>query len=71
MIYDYIYDFYYGLFNSNLVSGYHMTILSQDTTLAVWLSHTGTIVSMVLLLTLLFIVIRWVFRVFAGLWNRF
>lgn len=71
MIYDYIYDFYYGLFSSNYLSGYQTNILGVDTTLSTWISHTATIISMSLLLALLFYIVKWVFKVFAGLWNRF
>lgn len=71
MIYNYIYDFYLSLFDTTYLTGYHSTILGVDTTLPVWLSHTATIVSMALLLTLLFMIVKWVFKIFAGLWNRF
>lgn len=71
MIYEYIYDFYIDLFNTSTLTDYHTTILGVDTTLPVWLSHTATLISMALLLTLLFIIVKWVFKVFAGIWNRF
>lgn len=70
MIYDYIYDFYLGLFNSQYLQGYSATIMGQNTSLPMWLSHTASIISLCLLLALLFLIIRWAFRVFAGLWNR-
>ena len=67
MLYDTIYDFFYGIFNSSKISNYSLEIMSQNTSLASWLSHTATIVLLVLGILWLILVIRWVFRVFAGL----
>lgn len=69
MLYDIIYDYFYGLFNSTNISGYHTTIMSVDTTLAQWLGHTTTIIVMALLITFMFLVVRWCFRVFSGLFK--
>lgn len=67
MLYDTIYDFFYGLFNTNYLSGYSSSIMGVDTSLASWLSHTFTIALMVLGVIVLLLFVRWIFRVFAGL----
>ena len=67
MLYDTIYDFFYGVFNSNYLAGYTSTIMGVSTSLASWLSHTATIVLLALGILWLILVIRWIFRVFSGL----
>lgn len=67
MLYDSVYDFFYGIFNSTTMSGYSSVIMGVDTSLAVWLSHTATITCMILFIVWMILVIRWIFRVFSGL----
>lgn len=71
MIYNYIYEFFFGLFNSDYLNGYETFILGVNTSLASWISHTATFISMALLLALLFYIVKWVLKCFVGLWNRF
>ena len=71
MLYETIYDFFYNeVFNTSYLSGYHMTILSVDTTIAEYLSHSVTIVLLGLGVFWLILVVRWIFRVCAGLVNK-
>lgn len=71
MLYDTIYDYFYGLFNSSKLSGYTLNIMSVDTNLAQWLSHTITITTLILLVVFLALVVRYIFRVFSGVIHRF
>ena len=64
LIYGYIYDY---LFNDSGLRSYHSTILSIDTNMAQWLSHSLTIVAMVLIFVFLVIFIKWVFKLVSGL----
>lgn len=71
MLYETIYDFFYNeVFNTSYLSGYHMTIMSVDTTIAEYLSHSVTIVLLGLGVFWLILVVRWIFRVCAGLVNK-
>lgn len=67
MLYDIIYDFFFDLFNSNNLNVYEMDIMNVSTTFPSWLAHTATIVLMGLGVLWLILVVRWIFRVFAGL----
>lgn len=67
MLYNIIYDFFYGQFNSEYIENYSMTIMGETTSLASWLSNTATITLMVLGIVWLIMVVVWIFRVFAGL----
>lgn len=67
MLYDTIYDFFYGIFNTTKLAGYSMEIMSVDTTFVSWLSHSVTIILLGLGILWLILVIRWIFRVCAGL----
>lgn len=71
MLYDTIYDFFLGIFNSSNISGYATDIMGISTTMPVWLSHTATITTLVLLVIFLGLVVRWIFRVFAGVIKAF
>ena len=71
MLYETIYDFFYDeVFNTSYLSGYHMTIMSVDTTIAEYLSHSVTILLLGLGVFWLILVVRWIFRVCAGLVNK-
>ena len=67
MLYDTIYNFFYGVFNSTLLSNYSQVIMGVNTSLASWLSHSATIVLLALGIVWLIFVVRWIFRVFSGL----
>lgn len=67
-MYDIIYNFLLdNIFNSSTLSSYHSMIMDVDTNLNVWLSHTTTIILMVLAIWLLFVFVRWLFRLVSGL----
>lgn len=61
MLYDTIYDFFYGIFNTTKLAGYSMEIMSVDTTFVSWLSHSVTIILLGLGILWLILVIRWIF----------
>lgn len=71
MLFDIIYDYFYSLFNSTRISGYSVEIMSQSTSMAQWLAVTATIAVMVILIIIMCLVVRWVFRVCAGLVRAF
>ena len=66
-LYGTIYNFFFDLFDNEDISSYHLTIMSVDTTLSSWLAHTVTILLLALGILWLILVIRWCFRVGAGL----
>lgn len=70
MLYDIIYDFLLNNFfkstQTNL-SNYSTTFFNTTITLDVWLSHTFTIITLALLFIVAVLIIRWLFKVFAGL----
>lgn len=67
-MYDIIYQFIYGsIFNSTSLNSFEFTIGTQTIDLNVWLSHTFTIISMIILLVCAFVFLRWLFRVVSGL----
>lgn len=71
MLYDTIYNYFLGLFNSTSLAQYESEIMGVSTTLPSWLSHTITIVVLVLLVVFLGLVVRYIFRVFSGVIHRF
>lgn len=64
LIYQFIHDY---LFNDVALESYSKTILGVNTDLSVWLSHSLTIISMVLIFTFLVIFIKWIFKLVSGL----
>lgn len=68
MLYETIYDFFYdNVFGSTYITSYESTIMGVSTDFASWLSHTCTIILLGLGVLWLILVVRWIFRVFAGL----
>lgn len=67
MLYDTIYDFFLGVFDSDYISDYSTSIMGVNTSLASWLSHTATIALLILGIIWLILVVRWIFRVCSGL----
>jgi len=67
MLYDTIYEFFLSVFDSDYIENYSSTIMGVNTTLAQWLSHSATIVLLVLGIVWLILVIRWIFKVCSGL----
>ena len=65
MLYDTIYDFFLdNIFTNVQIGGISTTLgLSYNE----WFSHTCTIVLMVLGVVFLVLVVRWIFKLFAGL----
>lgn len=64
LIYQYIYDY---LFNDTNLQSFNAEILGQNTNMAQWLSHSLTIVSMILLFVFGILILKWVFRLVGGL----
>ena len=64
IIYQYLLD---NLFNDTNLASYNQTILGVNTNMAQWLSHTLTIVSMVLIFVFMVIFIKWLFKLVSGL----
>lgn len=64
MLFEYIRDY---IFNDNSLSAYETTIMGVSTDLSVWLSHTATIVLMVLFLACLISFLVWLFKFVSGL----
>lgn len=64
LIYQFIHDY---LFNDSNLASYSKTILGVNTDMTVWLSHSLTIISMVLIFTFLVIFIKWIFKLVSGL----
>lgn len=68
MLYDIIYDFFYSnLFTSSALAQYESEILGVTTNLNEYLSHTATLTILILGIVILLLLVRWCFRVFAGL----
>lgn len=68
MLYDTIYNFFLdNVFGSTLLNGYSSSIMGVSTSLASWLSHTCTLILLALGVLWLILVVRWIFRVCAGL----
>lgn len=64
LIYDYIYGY---LFNDIALRSYESAILGVNTNMAQWLSHSLTIVSMILLFVFAIYFIKWLFKLVSGL----
>lgn len=64
LIYGYIYQY---LFNDSNLQSYEDTILGVNTNMAQWLSHSLTIIAMVLIFVFLVIFIKWIFKLVSGL----
>lgn len=64
LIYGYIYQY---LFNDSNLQAYEDTILGVNTNMAQWLSHSLTIIAMVLIFVFLVIFIKWIFKLVSGL----
>lgn len=69
MLFDIIYDYFYDLFNSQNISSYETTIMGVNTSLPTWLALTTTFIILGLLITFMFLVVRWCFRVACGLFR--
>ncbi len=70
MLYDIIYDFLLNNFfssNNTSLSNYSTSFFNTTITLDVWLSHTFTIITLALLFIVAVLIIKWLFKVFAGL----
>ena len=66
-MYDIIYDYILNnIFNSTYLVNYSQTIFGVSTTLNVWLSHTCTIILMVLFVGLLVGFAIWLFKLVSG-----
>jgi len=69
-MYDIIYDFILNhLLNTQLLDNYTSNVLGQTMSLNVWLAHSLSIISIVLLFILAVCVTRWFFRLGAGLFR--
>lgn len=67
-MYQIIYDFIYTyLFATSDLDNYSDTILGVSTNMAEWLSHSLTIISIVLIFVFLIIFIKWLFKLVSGL----
>lgn len=64
LIYGYIYQY---LFNDSNLQAYEDNILGVNTNMAQWLSHSLTIIAMVLIFVFLVIFIKWIFKLVSGL----
>lgn len=64
LIYGYIYQY---LFNDSNLQAYSQSVLGVNTNMAEWLSHSLTIVSMILIFVFLVIFIKWLFKLVSGL----
>lgn len=66
-LYDIIYNWFasYVFATANTLPAY--TIGGTEVTQVQWLSHTATIVVLVFLCLFLFLAVKWLFRLFAGL----
>lgn len=69
-LYTIVYDFYSSLFVNNELGAITTTIGGQSLTFNNWIAHTLTIITFITGLVLLFFVLRWIFRQFAGLVAR-
>lgn len=69
-LYTIVYDFYSSLFVNNELGAMTTTIGGQSLTFNNWIAHTLTIITFITGLVLLFFVLRWIFRQFAGLVAR-
>lgn len=64
LIYQFIHDY---LFDDLGLQGYSQQIMGVNTDMSVWLSHSLTIISMVLIFVFLVIFIKWIFKLVSGL----
>ena len=64
LIYQFIHDY---LFNDSNLENYTQTIMGVNTDMSVWLSHSLTIISMILIFVFLVIFIKWIFKLVSGL----
>lgn len=69
MLFDIIYDYFANLFLSSYLNGYSIEIMGQNTTLVKWLALSCTFIIMGLLITFMILVVRWCFRLTAGLFK--
>lgn len=66
MLYDIVYNFFIDyVFTNTTLSSINYESLALN--LNEWLSHTCTLILMLLGVIWLILVVRWIFRVFAGL----
>lgn len=67
-MYQIVYDFIYNnVFDQSALRNWAWEIGGFNTNLRVWLSHTATIVCMCLFIFALILLLRWIYRLFAGL----
>lgn len=69
MIFDIIYNYFYDLFNSQNISAYSTEIMGVSTSLPTWLATTTTLIIMGLLIVFMVLIVRWCFRITAGLFR--
>lgn len=66
-MYTLIYDFILQHLFNGALSNYSMEIMNVNTNMNVWLAHSLTIVSMILIFVVLVIFLKWLFRLASGL----
>lgn len=69
MLFDIIYDYFYSLFNSQNINAYSIEIMGVATTLPKWLATSTTFIIMAMLIVFMVLVVRWCFRITAGLFR--
>lgn len=70
-MYDIIYDFIHdNLLTSLDLSTYSMSVMGVNTSFDVWLSHTLSIISIVLLFIVAVLFTKWIFKLASGLLTR-
>lgn len=74
-----LYDLIYNFFETNIFTSQNQTINdvvfsiggnSTPLTMLNWLNHTMTIITLLLLVFFLYIFVKWIFKLFAGLLYR-
>lgn len=70
-LFDTIYTFIYGLFNSSNINGYSQSIMGVSTTLPSWIAITVTVIILMLLFAFLVKVVIWCFKLVSNLFRRF
>ena len=68
MMYSLFFDWYYNtIFDDVNLKGFTSSVFNESIDFAEWLSHTASIISMIMFVVIMFLFIRWLFRLFGGL----
>lgn len=69
-LYDLIYDYFINhIWNSANLTAITHDISGVNMSMDVWLSHTSTIITLVLLVVVLGVFVKWLFGIFANLFT--